>query len=172
MISIRPSSSSTPPLTTTINNGRDDDGDLILNKSTIHDKVYHDLRDNTDLPANFVVRAYSKAIEAMKSTVAEWQKGNMRRSRRKPIRIAAEVLSFRERAVWSYPAIDSSRWSSNRSSMTVCGVFIPEGSSIPDSSRASKASSISSIVSAGTISCSASMMTYPRSIQKWDCNHH
>ncbi|WP_434530119.1 transposase (plasmid) [Haloarcula sp. NS06] len=56
----------------TIDHGRDDDGDLILNKSTIHDEVYHDLRDETDLPANLVVRAYSKAVEAMKSTVAEW----------------------------------------------------------------------------------------------------
>jgi IS605 OrfB family transposase len=62
----------------TIDHGRDADGDLILNKSTIHDEVYHDLRDVTDLPANLVVRAYSKAIEAMKSTVAEWEKGNSR----------------------------------------------------------------------------------------------
>jgi len=62
----------------TIHHGRDDDGDLILNKSTIHDEVYHDLRDRTDLPANLVVRAYSKAVEAMKSTVAEWEKGDNR----------------------------------------------------------------------------------------------
>jgi len=62
----------------TIDHGRDEDGDLILNKSTIHDEVYHDLRDRTDLPANLVVRAYSKAVEAMKSTVAEWEKGNSR----------------------------------------------------------------------------------------------
>ncbi|WP_436907980.1 RNA-guided endonuclease InsQ/TnpB family protein [Halosimplex marinum] len=62
----------------TIAHGRDDDGDLILNKSTIHDEVYHDLRDETDLPANLVVRAYSKAIEAIKSTVAEWEKANSR----------------------------------------------------------------------------------------------
>jgi len=51
----------------TINHGKDDgDGDLILNESTIHDEVYHDLRDVTDLPANLVVRAYSKAVEAKK----------------------------------------------------------------------------------------------------------
>jgi len=62
----------------TIQNGRNDDGYLILNKSTIHDKVYHDLRDETDLPANLCVRAYSKAVEAMKSTVADWKKGNSR----------------------------------------------------------------------------------------------
>jgi putative transposase len=62
----------------TIDHGRDDDGGLILNKSTIHDEVYHDLRDVTDLPANLVVRAYSKAVEAMKSTVAEWENGNSR----------------------------------------------------------------------------------------------
>ncbi|MFC7072409.1 RNA-guided endonuclease InsQ/TnpB family protein [Halovenus rubra] len=62
----------------TIDHGSDDNGDLILNKSTIHDEVYHDLRDETDLPANLVVRAYSKAVEAMKSTVAEWEKGNNR----------------------------------------------------------------------------------------------
>ncbi|WP_318567016.1 transposase [Salinigranum marinum] len=61
----------------TIQNGRND-GYLILNKSTIHDKVYHDLRDETDLPANLCVRAYSKAVEAMKSTVADWKKGNSR----------------------------------------------------------------------------------------------
>ncbi|WP_162318190.1 RNA-guided endonuclease InsQ/TnpB family protein [Haloarcula limicola] len=62
----------------TVQHGRNDDGYLILNKSTIHDEVYHDLRDETDLPANLCVRAYSKAIEAMKSTVADWKKGNSR----------------------------------------------------------------------------------------------
>ncbi|WP_255192423.1 RNA-guided endonuclease InsQ/TnpB family protein [Natronobeatus ordinarius] len=62
----------------TVRHGRNDDGYLILNKSTIHDKVYHDLRDETDLPANLCVRAYSKAVEAMKSTVADWKKGNSR----------------------------------------------------------------------------------------------
>ena len=62
----------------TIDHGKNKDGDLILNKSTIHDEVYHDLRDETELPANLVVRAYSKAVEAMKSTVAEWEKGNSR----------------------------------------------------------------------------------------------
>lgn len=55
----------------TVQNGRNDDGYLILDKSTIHDKVYYDLRDETDLPANLCVRAYSKAVEAMKSTVAD-----------------------------------------------------------------------------------------------------
>ncbi|QOS13425.1 transposase [Haloferax sp. Atlit-6N] len=62
----------------TVQHGRNDDGYLILNKSTIHGKVYHDLRDETDLPANLCVRAYSKAVEAMKSTVADWKKGNSR----------------------------------------------------------------------------------------------
>lgn len=62
----------------TIDHGRTDDGYLILNKSTIHGEVYHDLRDETDLPANLVVRAYSNAVEAMKNTVAEWEKGNSR----------------------------------------------------------------------------------------------
>jgi putative transposase len=59
----------------TVQNARNDDGYLILNKSTIHDQVYYDLREKTDLPANLCVRAYSKAVEAMKSTVAEWKKG-------------------------------------------------------------------------------------------------
>jgi len=62
----------------TIQHGRDDDGDLILSKSVIHDRVYHDLRDETDLPANLCIRAYSKAVEAMKSTVADWKSGNSR----------------------------------------------------------------------------------------------
>ncbi|RDZ35290.1 MULTISPECIES: RNA-guided endonuclease TnpB family protein [unclassified Haloferax] len=62
----------------TVQNGRNDDGYLILNKSKIHDEVYHDLRDETDLPANLCIRAYSKAVEAMKSTVADWKKGNSR----------------------------------------------------------------------------------------------
>nr|WP_254612489.1 transposase [Haloterrigena gelatinilytica] len=61
-----------------IENGRNDDGYLITAKTNIHDKVYHDLRDVTDLPANLCVRAYSKAIEMMKSTVADWKKGNSR----------------------------------------------------------------------------------------------
>ena len=62
----------------TVEHGRNDDGYLILNKSKVHDKVYYDLREETDLPANLCVRAYSKAVEAMKSTVAEWKKGNSR----------------------------------------------------------------------------------------------
>jgi IS605 OrfB family transposase len=62
----------------TVDHGRNDDGYLILNKSKIHDKMYYDLRDETDLPANLCVRAYSKAVEAMKSTVADWKKGNSR----------------------------------------------------------------------------------------------
>ncbi|MEZ3163852.1 transposase [Halorubrum sp. RMP-47] len=62
----------------TVENGRNGDGYLILNKSTIHDKVYYDLRDRTDLPSNLCIRAYSKAVEAMKSTVADWKKGNSR----------------------------------------------------------------------------------------------
>jgi putative transposase len=61
-----------------VEHGRNDDGYLILNKSKTHDKVYYDLRDETDLPANLCVRAYSKAVEAMKSTVAEWKNGNSR----------------------------------------------------------------------------------------------
>ncbi|UOY09504.1 transposase [Methanonatronarchaeum sp. AMET6-2] len=62
----------------TVENGRNEDGFLILNKSKIHDRVYYGLRDRTDLPANLCVRAYSKAVEAMKSTVADWKKGNSR----------------------------------------------------------------------------------------------
>ena len=52
----------------TVENGRNDDGYLILSKSQIHDEVYYDLRDRTDLPSNLCIRAYSKAVEAMKST--------------------------------------------------------------------------------------------------------
>ncbi|MFC4407891.1 RNA-guided endonuclease InsQ/TnpB family protein [Haloarchaeobius iranensis] len=62
----------------TVQHGRNDDGYLILTKSKIHDRVYHDLRDETDLPANLCVRAYSKAVEAMTSTVADWKKGTSR----------------------------------------------------------------------------------------------
>ncbi|OYR41600.1 RNA-guided endonuclease TnpB family protein [Halorubrum sp. Eb13] len=62
----------------TVEHGRNGDGYLILNKSKIHDEVYYDLRDETDLPANLCVRAYSKAVESMKSTVADWKKGNSR----------------------------------------------------------------------------------------------
>jgi len=62
----------------TVQHGRNDDGYLILSKSQIHDRVYHDLRDETGLPANLCVRAYSKALEAMKSTVADWKQGNSR----------------------------------------------------------------------------------------------
>ena len=62
----------------TIQNGRNDDGYLILNKSTIHDEVYYDLRDRTDLPSNLCIRAYSKAVEAMKSTVEDWKGGKSR----------------------------------------------------------------------------------------------
>jgi predicted transposase len=56
----------------TVQNARNDDGHLILNKSKIHDEVYYDLRDRTELPANLCVRAYSKAVESLKSTVEDW----------------------------------------------------------------------------------------------------
>jgi putative transposase len=62
----------------TVQNGRNDEGYLILNKSKIHHWVYHDLRDETDLPANLCIRAYSKALKAMKSTVADWKHGTSR----------------------------------------------------------------------------------------------
>jgi IS605 OrfB family transposase len=62
----------------TVENGRNDDGYLILNKSTIHDEVYYDLRERTGLPSNLCIRAYSKAVEAMKSTVADWKQGESR----------------------------------------------------------------------------------------------
>ena len=62
----------------TLENGRNGDGYLILNKSKMHDRVYHDLRERTDLPANLCIRAYSKAVEAMKSTVADWEDGKNR----------------------------------------------------------------------------------------------
>lgn len=72
--SIRPSNSSTNAANYTVEHGRTDDGYRILNKSTIHDRVYHDLRGETDLPANLCVRAYSKAVESIKSTVADWKR--------------------------------------------------------------------------------------------------
>ena len=62
----------------TVENARNDGGYLILSTSKIHDRVYYNLRDETDLPANLCVRAYSKAVEAMKSTVADWKKGKSR----------------------------------------------------------------------------------------------
>ena len=62
----------------TVENGRNDDGYLILSKSQIHDEVYYDLRDRTDLPSNLCIRAYSKAVEAMKSTVEDWKDGESR----------------------------------------------------------------------------------------------
>lgn len=40
--------------------------------------MYHDLRDETDLPANLVVRSYSKAVEMLKSTVEDWKQSNSR----------------------------------------------------------------------------------------------
>ena len=62
----------------TVEHGRNDDGYLILNKSTIHDKLYYDLRERTNLPSNLCIRAYSKAVEAMKSTVENWKDGESR----------------------------------------------------------------------------------------------
>ena len=62
----------------TVQNGRNDDGYRILNESTIHDEVYYDLRDRTNLPSNLCIRAYSKAVEAMKSTVEDWKDGESR----------------------------------------------------------------------------------------------
>jgi IS605 OrfB family transposase len=62
----------------TVEHGRNDDDYFILNKATIHDEVYYDLRERTDLPANLCIRAYSKAVEAMKTTVADRKAGKSR----------------------------------------------------------------------------------------------
>jgi hypothetical protein len=62
----------------TVQNGRNDDSYIVLNKSKIHDRVYYDLRDRTGLTSNLCIRAYSKAVEAMKSTVADWKDGKSR----------------------------------------------------------------------------------------------
>ena len=62
----------------TVQHARNDDGYLVLTRAEIHDRVYHDLREETGLPANLCIRAYSKAVEAMKSTVADWKQGNSR----------------------------------------------------------------------------------------------
>jgi IS605 OrfB family transposase len=61
-----------------IKHGHDSDGYLITTKSAIHDEVYYELRERTDLPANLCVRAYSEAVGMLKSTVADWKKGNSR----------------------------------------------------------------------------------------------
>lgn len=47
-------------------------------KKGLHDAVYHDLRDQTNLPANLCVRAYSQAGDMLKSTIADWKKGTCR----------------------------------------------------------------------------------------------
>jgi len=46
----------------TVENGRNDDGYLILNKSTIHDEVYYGLRERTDLSANLCIRATRRRL--------------------------------------------------------------------------------------------------------------
>ncbi|WP_255198827.1 RNA-guided endonuclease InsQ/TnpB family protein [Halorarius litoreus] len=69
----------------TVKHGRNSDGYFILNKARLHDELYYNLREETDLPSNLCIRAYSKALDAIKTTVADWKVG-----------IKSSVPEFRE----------------------------------------------------------------------------
>ncbi len=53
----------------------DDDGYMITSKRRLHDRTYEDVRDVTDLHANLVQAARSRAAEALQSVVAKWKRG-------------------------------------------------------------------------------------------------
>ncbi|MFB6218324.1 MAG: RNA-guided endonuclease InsQ/TnpB family protein, partial [Halobacteriaceae archaeon] len=58
-----------------VRNARDDDGYIITSKQRLHDRTYEDVRETTDLHANLVQAARSRAAEALKSVVAKWKRG-------------------------------------------------------------------------------------------------
>jgi len=55
-----------------VRHARDDDGYVITSKRRLHDRTYGDVRETTDLHANLVQAARSRAAEALKSVVAKW----------------------------------------------------------------------------------------------------
>ncbi|PSQ38239.1 transposase [Halobacteriales archaeon SW_5_70_135] len=58
-----------------VRHARDDDGYVITSKRRLHDRTYEDVREATDLHANLVQAARSRAAEALKSVVAKWKRG-------------------------------------------------------------------------------------------------
>jgi IS605 OrfB family transposase len=56
-------------------NCRNDDGYVVTAKNQLHDRTYEQVRTATDLHANMVQAARSRAADALKATVARWQKG-------------------------------------------------------------------------------------------------
>lgn len=58
-----------------VNHAHDDDGYVITSKRKLHDRTYSDVREATDLQANLVQAARSRAAEALKSVVAKWKRG-------------------------------------------------------------------------------------------------
>ncbi len=52
------------------------DGEWVeTRKSVLHDETYADIRDRTELHSNHVQSARDRAVDALKSTVAKWQRG-------------------------------------------------------------------------------------------------
>jgi IS605 OrfB family transposase len=58
-----------------VRHARDDDGYVITSKRRLHDRTYADVREATDLHANLVQAARSRAAEALKSVTAKWKRG-------------------------------------------------------------------------------------------------
>ena len=58
-----------------VRHARDDDGYVLTSKRRLHDRTYADVREATDLHANLVQAARSRAAEALKSVVAKWKQG-------------------------------------------------------------------------------------------------
>jgi IS605 OrfB family transposase len=58
-----------------VRHSRDDDGYVLTSKRRLHDRTYEDVRETTDLHANLVQAARNRAVEALKSVVAQWLRG-------------------------------------------------------------------------------------------------
>jgi putative transposase len=55
------------------------DGEWVeTRKSVLHDETYSEVRERTDLHSNHVQSARDRAVDALKSTVATWEKGEHR----------------------------------------------------------------------------------------------
>jgi IS605 OrfB family transposase len=58
-----------------VRNARDDDGYIETSKGKLNSRTYADVRRETDLHANLVQAARSRAAEVLKSVVAKWKRG-------------------------------------------------------------------------------------------------
>lgn len=58
-----------------VSHARDDSGNIETSKQRLHERTYHDVREQTEIQANLVQAARSRAADALKSVLARWSDG-------------------------------------------------------------------------------------------------